>query len=161
MCIFRSNYEGKFLEAQKAAKAAREAERARTNKLTGQPAELEKEVDVLKEGLLQQTQILSDEEKRMGSVVKRMEKLEQKVRNLEWDNHLLRIQAGGESWKFWKCNNELREWQNWYNNRFEDDLDAWFFNSFAFKDGLFQEPHPRIYNGKRLVGKFQERYEYG
>jgi len=84
----------------------------------------------LKDGLLHQSQTVSDAEKRIGSVVKRMEKLEKRVEHLEWDNHLLRIQADGESWKFWKCNNELREWQNWYNNRFEDDLDTWFFYSF-------------------------------
>ena len=126
------NYQGKFAEAKKAATAAREAEKARKVKLAGQPTDLEREVDTLKDGLLQQSQLISDSEKRIGSVVKRMEKLEKRVQQLEWDNHLLTVKVDGESWKFWKCNNELRAWGNWYNNSFEDDLDSWFFSSFSF-----------------------------
>jgi hypothetical protein len=126
------NYEGKFPEARKAAKAAKEAEQAIKVRLAGQPTELERAVDSLKDGLLQQSQIISDAEKRIGSVVKRMEKLERRVQELEWDNHLLREESRGESWKFWKCNNELRAWENWYNNSFEQGLDSWVFSSFSF-----------------------------
>ena len=126
------NYDGKFAEAQKAANAAREAEKARKVRMAGQPTELERDVDSLKDGLFQQPQIISDAEKRIGGVVKRMEKLEKRVQQLEWDNHLLTVKIDTDSWKFWKCNNELRAWENWYNNSFEQDLDSWFFSSFSF-----------------------------
>ena len=59
------NYDGKFLEAQKAAKAAKEAEQARKVRLAGQPTKLEREVNTLKDGLLHQSQIMSDSEKRI------------------------------------------------------------------------------------------------
>ena len=86
MCISRWKVCGKFAEAQKAANAAREAEKARKVRMAGQPTELERDVDTLKDGLLQQSQIISDAEKRIGSIVKRMEKLEKRVKDMEWDN---------------------------------------------------------------------------
>ena len=104
--------------------AKKAAEKSSRKKKQPPPASaLEREVETLKEGLLHQSQIISDAEKRIGSVVKRMEKLEQRVRDLEWDN--------------WKSRSELLQWDNWYDvnfgtNSLEDDLDSWFFNSFAF-----------------------------
>ena len=83
------NYQGKFAEARKAAKAAKDAEQARKIRKAGQPTEIEREVETLQEGLLHQSQIVSDAEKRIGSVVKQMEKLQKRVEQLEWDNHRL------------------------------------------------------------------------
>ena len=51
-----------------------------------------------------------------------MEKLQKRVEQLEWDNHLLTVKVDTHQRKFWKCNNELRAWENWYNNCFEEDV---------------------------------------
>ena len=48
------------------------------------------------------------QKKRIGSVVKRMEKLEQRVRDLEWDN--------------WKSRSELLQWDNWYDVNFGTNI---------------------------------------
>ena len=119
------NYDGRFADAKKAARAAKAAESARKIRKAGQPTEIEREVEILKEGLLHQSQIVSDAEKRIGSVVKQMEKLQKRIEQLEWDNHQLTEQN-------WKCDNELQQWKDWYNNSFDGDLDSWFFDSFAF-----------------------------
>ena len=118
---------GRFANDPEGSNAARKAaEKSSRKKQQQQPASATataRDVDSLKDSFLQQSQIISDAEKRIGSVVKRMEKLEQRVRDLEWDN--------------WKSRSELLQWNNWYDvnfgtNSLEDDLDSWFFNSFAF-----------------------------
>jgi hypothetical protein len=168
------NYDGRFADAKKAARAAKAAESARKIRKAGQPTEIEREVETLKEGLLHQSQIISDAEKSIGSVVKRMEKLEKKVQQLEWDNHQLTEQNVTDSWKIWKCDNELQQWKDWYNNSFDGDLDRWFFSSFAFT----QQGHlvhqntgaseyryiwgrPLVGTGEQFQRAYDDMYEYG
>jgi hypothetical protein len=131
------NYDGRFADAKKAARAAKAAESARKIRKAGQPTEIEREVEILKDSLLQQSQTISNAEKSIGSVVKRMENLEKRVHQLEWDN--------------WKSNSELQQWKNWYNNSFDEDLDRWFFSSFAFtQQGHLMHRH--VKNGSSVLG---------
>ena len=146
------NYEGRFADAKKAARAAKAAESARKIRKAGQPTEVEREVETLKDGLLHQSQIISDAEKRIGSVVKQMEKLQKRVEQLEWDNHQLREETSSSFKKVCKV---VTAWEkyysDWYNNCFEEDLDSWFFSSFLFTKGG-NLAHKRVNNGNVVLG---------
>ena len=147
-CAYQGGrYEGRFLEAQEAAKAAKEADKARKIRLKGQPTELEREVDSLKNCLFEQMSIISNAEKRTESVVRRMEKLEQRVKDLDWYNANL---TGQCCWS--KC--KLEQWEDWYNDYFHSELNDWFFSSFSFTEqGNLMHSH--VEHGCRVLGTGQ------
>ena len=88
----------------------------------------------LQSQLLEQSQIISNAEKRINSVEKQFAKLQNRVAELEWEKN---SQSAG-SWNLHCQTQDVTRWEEYNRRNVSPDghreLDDWFFNSFVFNE---------------------------